>query len=66
MQKNLRFSKPIGKKKALRICTYALDTQPLWEGGCPVGAFRGGFSVGEIRRLRRLRREGIPERLSRS
>ena len=28
--------------------------------------FRSGFSGGEIRWLRRLRREGSPERLSRS
>ena len=28
MQKNLRFSKPIGKKKALHIDTYALEAQP--------------------------------------
>ena len=43
-----------------------LDAQPLWEGGCPGGAFRGGFSGGEIRRLRKLGREGFPERPSRS
>ena len=28
--------------------------------------FRSGFSVGEIQALRRLSREGSPERLSRS